>query len=182
MALTASTMIPLGEKAADFNLLDPASGSMISLSAVKKSRGVLVIFMCNHCPYVKHILPALREFAQDYRNSDIGIVGISSNDVDNYPDDAPELMAKLALGFPYLYDESQAIAKAYDAVCTPEFYLYDGDLKLVYRGQFDDSRPGNDMPVTGSDLRAAMDALLAGTAIPTEQKPGMGCNIKWKAP
>lgn len=179
MALTASTMIPLGTSAPDFRLPDPATGKIVSRDEVKKNKGLLVIFMCNHCPYVKHILPALKQFARDYANSEIGIVGISSNDATNYPDDAPELMAKLEPGFPYLYDESQAVAKAYDAVCTPEFYLFDAQLALVYRGQFDDSRPRTDIEVTGKDLRTAMDNLLAGKPISAEQKPGMGCNIKW---
>lgn len=181
MALTASTMVPLGTKAPDFNLYHPATGDFVTRDEVKKSRGLLVIFMCNHCPYVKHILDGLREFARDYADSAIGIVGISSNDVENYPDDGPEHMAKLEPGFPYLYDETQEVAKAYDAVCTPEFYLFDAELALVYRGQFDDSRPKSDIPVTGSDLRAAMDAVIAGRELSADQKPGMGCNIKWKS-
>lgn len=179
MALTASTMVPLGTLAPDFRLLEPATGRYVARDEVKKTRGLLVIFMCNHCPYVKHILPGLTQFAADYADCEIGIVGISSNDVNNYPDDAPDLMAKLAPGFPYLYDETQAVAKAYDAVCTPEFYLFNEKLALVYRGQFDDSRPRSDVPITGDDLRAAMDNLLAGRAISEVQKPGMGCNIKW---
>lgn len=179
MALTASTMVPLGTSAPDFRLLNPATGKFVSRDEVKKSKGLLVVFMCNHCPYVKHILPGLQQFARDYARSDIGIVGISSNDVKNYPDDGPDLMAKLNPGFPYLYDETQEVAKVYDAVCTPEFYLFDAQLALVYRGQFDDARPRSDIEVTGKDLRAAMDNLLAGKPVSPEQKPGMGCNIKW---
>ena len=180
MSLTASTMLPLGTIAPKFNLPCPATNKHVSIDDAKKSKGLLVVFMCNHCPYVKHILPGLKQFAVDYSKSDIGLVAISSNDVENYPADAPELMAELDIGMAYLYDETQAVAKAYDAVCTPEFYLFDGDLKLVYRGQFDDSRPGNGMAVSGKDVRAAMDALLNGAEINKQQMPGMGCNIKWK--
>ncbi len=181
MALTASLMLPLGTPCPDFALPDPSSGGVLTRDDVSKSQGLLVIFMCNHCPYVKHILDGIKKFSVDYANKEIGIVAISSNDVENYPDDAPEYMAELKLGFPYLYDESQQVAKAFDAVCTPEFYLFDASLKLVYRGQFDDSRPGNGAPVTGADLRDAMDNLIAGEQINADQKPGMGCNIKWKA-
>lgn len=181
MALTASTMIPLGTLAPDFNLPNPATGKLVSRDALKQSKGLLVIFMCNHCPYVKHLLGGIRKIALDYANSNIGIVGISSNDVENYPQDGPDLMAELELGFPYLYDETQEVAKAYDAVCTPEFYLFDENLALVYRGQFDDSRPGNKIDVSGEDVRAAMDSLIAGQIISAAQKPGMGCNIKWKS-
>lgn len=180
MALTHSTMVALGSIAPDFQLLNPAKETLVSRDELRKTKGLLVIFMCNHCPYVKHLISGLKQFAIDYATSEIGIVGISSNDVASYPDDAPELMAKLDLGFPYLYDETQAVARAYDAVCTPEFYLYDADLKLVYRGQFDDSRPGNDVPVSGRDLRDAMNQLLNDGEISTQQKPGMGCNIKWR--
>lgn len=180
MTLTSSSMLPLGTIAPKFELLDPSSGSRVTSTSLVKPKGLLVIFMCNHCPYVKHLLPGLKQFSLDYASSDVGIVAISSNDVNNYPDDAPEKMAKLNPGFPYLYDESQEVAKAYNAVCTPEFYLFDKALKLVYRGQFDDSRPSNGIEVSGKDLRAAMDALIAGRPISTEQLPGMGCNIKWK--
>lgn len=180
MARTPSTMIDLGSSAPDFALLDPASGKTIARDQLKKPKGLLVIFMCNHCPFVKHILDGLRSLGNDYRNSDIGLVAISSNDAANYPEDAPEKMPALNLGMTYLYDETQAVAKAYDAACTPDFFLYDGDLKLVYRGQFDGARPGNDVAVSGEDLRKAMNALLAGSAISTQQIPSLGCNIKWK--
>lgn len=180
MARTLSTMVELGSSAADFDLLDTTTGNFLTRDSLLKSKGLLVIFMCNHCPFVKHILPGLRTLGQDYRNGDIGLVAISSNDVANYPDDAPEKMPELNLGFAYLYDETQQVAKAYDAVCTPDFFLFDGDLKLVYRGQFDEARPGNDVPVTGGDLRTAMDCLVRGQEIPTTQTPSLGCNIKWK--
>lgn len=180
MALTHSTMVTLGSTAPDFELPNPATGSLHSRDELKKAKGLLVIFMCNHCPYVKHLLTGLKQLAVDYADSEIGIVGISSNDIDAYPEDAPELMATLNPGFLYLYDETQAVAKAFDAVCTPEFYLYDGDLQLVYRGQFDDSRPGNNIAVSGQDLRNAMNQVLSGGEINKQQKPGMGCNIKWR--
>lgn len=180
MAKTPSTMVDLGTPAPDFRLLNPATGQEVARDEVKRQKGLLVIFMCNHCPFVKHILSGLRELGRDYRDKEIGIVGISSNDVQSYPDDAPDKMAALDLGFPYLYDESQAVAKAYDAACTPDFFLFDGDLKLVYRGQFDGSRPGNGEEVTGRDLRVALDAVLADKAVPAEQVPSLGCNIKWK--
>lgn len=180
MARTLSTMVKLGSAAANFDLLDTATGNFVTRDSLHKPKGLLVIFMCNHCPFVKHILEGLRKLGQDYRGSDIGLVAISSNDVANYPDDAPEKMPELNLGFAYLYDETQQVAKAYDAVCTPDFFLFDGDLKLVYRGQFDEARPGNDVPVTGKDLRTAMDCLVRGQEIPGTQTPSLGCNIKWK--
>lgn len=180
MARTPSTMVELGSPAPDFNLLDPTTGKFVARDELRKAKGLLVIFMCNHCPFVKHILTGLQSLGNDYRNSDIGLVAISSNDVTHYPDDAPEKMPELNLGFPYLYDETQAVAKAYDAACTPDFFLYDGDLTLVYRGQFDGSRPGNPVPVTGEDLRRAMDCLINGEQIPLDQTPSLGCNIKWK--
>ena len=180
MARTPSTMVALGSNAADFRLLNPANNQQVARDDLRKSKGLLVIFMCNHCPFVKHILDGLRALGRDYQNSDIGLVAISSNDAQSYPDDAPEKMPQLNLGMTYLYDETQQVAQAYDAACTPDFFLYDGDLQLVYRGQFDDSRPGNDVPVTGKDLRAAMDALLEGKEISAEQVPSLGCNIKWK--
>lgn len=180
MARTPSTMVELGSIAPDFRLLDPATNQQVARDELRKPKGLLVIFMCNHCPFVKHILDGLRALGQDYRDSDIGLVAISSNDVENYPEDAPEKMPELNLGITYLYDETQEVAKAYDAACTPDFFLYDGNLKLVYRGQFDDSRPGNDIAVTGRDLRAAMDALLEGREISHNQTPSLGCNIKWK--
>lgn len=180
MARTLSTMVELGSTAADFDLLDTATGNFVTRDSLVKPKGLLVIFMCNHCPFVKHILPGLKKLGQDYQDSDIGLVAISSNDVANYPDDAPEKMPELNLGFAYLYDETQQVAKAYDAVCTPDFFLFDHDLKLVYRGQFDESRPGNDLPVTGKDLRTAMDCLIGGREISSLQTPSLGCNIKWK--
>ena len=180
MARTPSTMVALGSAAADFHLLNPANNQQVARDELRKSKGLLVIFMCNHCPFVKHILDGLRALGRDYQNSDIGLVAISANDAQNYPEDAPEKMPQLNLGITYLYDETQQVAKAYDAACTPDFFLYDGDLQLVYRGQFDDSRPGNDIPVTGKDLRAAMDALLEGKDISADQVPSLGCNIKWK--
>jgi peroxiredoxin len=180
MARTPSTMVALGSPAPDFSLMNPANNTKVARDELVKAKGLLVIFMCNHCPFVKHILDGLKALGNDYHNSDIGIVAISSNDAQHYPEDAPEKMPQLNLGFAYLYDETQEIAKAYDAACTPDFFLYDSNLKLVYRGQFDDSRPGNEVPVTGKDLRAAMDALLEGKEISAEQVPSLGCNIKWK--
>jgi thiol-disulfide isomerase/thioredoxin len=181
MARTPSTMVALGSSAPHFNLVNPATGANVSRDSLKKSKGLLVIFMCNHCPFVKHIMDGLNGLARDYKHTEIGLVAISSNDVANYPEDAPEKMAQLGLAMTYLYDETQQIAKAYDAACTPDFFLYDGNLKLVYRGQFDGSRPGNEVPVTGKDLRSAMDNLLAGKSISTEQTASLGCNIKWKS-
>lgn len=180
MARTLSTMVELGSKAPDFTLLNPATAKLVARNELKKTKGLLIIFLCNHCPFVKHILSGLIALGRDYQNSEIGIVGINSNDVKNYPDDAPEKMPALGLNFPYLFDENQSVAKAYDAACTPDFFLFDEHLQLVYRGQFDESRPGNDVPVTGKDLRMALDALLAGDELPTHQVPSLGCNIKWK--
>src|SRR5690606_11511812 len=165
MARTPSTMVELGSIAPDFRLLDPATNQQVARNELRKPKGLLVIFMCNHCPFVKHILDGLRALGQDYRDSDIGLVAISSNDDENYPEDAPEKMPELKRGITYLYDETQEVAKAYDAACTPDFFRYVGNLKLIYRGQFADSRPGNDIAVTGRDLRAAMDALLEGREI-----------------
>lgn len=180
-------MLPLGTKAPGFALPDSAE-KKISLVAIlgqaKNQKGLLVVFMCNHCPYVEHIKKALAQFARDYQPKGLAMVGINSNDVKNYPEDSPAQMAKevkkFGYTFPYLYDESQSVAKAYQAACTPDFFLFDADCRLVYRGQFDDSRPGNGRPVTGADLRTAADALLAGRPISSNQKPSMGCNIKWK--
>lgn len=184
MALTPSTMLDLGTPAPNFDLLEPASGKQVALADFKGAPGLLVVFMCNHCPYVKHIRHGLAEFAREYQPKGLEIVGINANDVENYPDDSPEKMVQEAKAmnypFPYLYDETQAVAKAYRAACTPDLYLFDGEQKLVYRGQFDGSRPGNDIPVTGADLRAAVNALLAGEPLAEEQKASMGCNIKWK--
>ena len=181
MARTPSTMVELGSLAPNFNLLNPATGTHVARDSLKKSKGLLVIFMCNHCPFVKHIMEGLNSLARDYKNTEIGLVAISSNDVASHPEDAPEKMVQLGLDMTYLYDETQQVAKAYDAACTPDFFLYDGNLTLVYRGQFDASRPGNDVPVTGKDLRTAMDNLLAEKTIATEQTPSLGCNIKWKS-
>lgn len=185
MALTPSSMLPLGTQAPDFTLPDTVSGRPLALAALKSDRATLVMFICNHCPYVKHVLTGLVQLGRDYVPKGVAIVAISSNDVAHYPDDAPEKMAALAreagFPFPYLYDETQAVARAYQAACTPDFFLFDGGLKLAYRGQLDDSRPGNGRPVTGANLRAALDALLAGAAVPTDQVPSVGCGIKWKS-
>ena len=184
MARTPSTMLPLGTTAPDFQLPDPATNRTHNLIDFRGDRGLVVAFICNHCPFVKHIADPLAEFARYCAQQGVAMVAINSNDADNYPDDAPEKMAeeKRARGypFPYLHDADQTVATAYEAACTPDFYLFDGELKLVYRGQFDDSRPGNDQPVTGKDLRGAVDALLAGQAIPEPQRPSLGCNIKWR--
>jgi peroxiredoxin len=183
MAATASTMLPLGTEAPAFSLPD-TKGKLVSAKDLKDAPALLVVFMCNHCPFVKHILDGLVGLIKDYQAKGVAAVGISSNDVADYPDDRPELMAKLAkqkgFTFPYLYDETQDVAKAYHAACTPDFFLFDKQRKLVYRGQMDDSRPGNGTPVTGRDLRAALDATLEGKPVPAQQKPSIGCNIKWK--
>jgi peroxiredoxin len=183
MALTPSTMLALGTTAPDFKLPD-TNGKIVSPADFKDKAALLVIFMCNHCPYVIHIRSGLAQFARDYTARGAGIVGINANDVKNYPADSPAKMkdeVKTAgYVFPYLYDETQAVARAYRAACTPDIFLFDKQRKLVYRGQFDDSRPGNGLPVTGKDLRAALDAVLAGRQVPENQKPSIGCNIKWK--
>ncbi len=183
MARTQSTMLELGTPAPPFRLPD-TEGRWRTLDDFKSAPALLVIFMCNHCPYVKHLRGALADFAREYQAKGLAIVGINANDATNYPDDSPEKMvaeaAEAGYRFPYLYDESQAVAKAYRAACTPDFFLFDDQRKLVYRGQFDDSRPGNGVPITGKDLRAAVDALLAGQAVNGEQTPSLGCNIKWK--
>lgn len=184
MALTPSTMLPLGTKAPDFSLPDVASGRTLKLADVAGPKGTLVMFICRHCPYVVHVKHELARLGQDYQNRGIGIVAISANDAASYPDDAPprlkEMAAELGFVFPVCHDESQAVAKAYQAACTPDFFLFDGQQTLAYRGQLDDSRPKSSIPVTGRDLRAAMDALILGKTITTEQKPSIGCNIKWK--
>lgn len=183
MAITLSAMLPLGTKAPEFNLPDIQDKS-VSLSDFKDARALLVIFMCNHCPFVKHVIDELVKLIKQYQQKGVAVVGINSNDVESFPDDRPEMMAKVAkekrFTFPYLYDETQNVAKAYMAACTPDFFLLDKDRKLVYRGQMDDSRPGNDIAVTGKDLKAAMDAVLEGKEVSSEQKPSMGCNIKWQ--
>jgi peroxiredoxin len=177
-------MVALGTQAPDFRLSDVVSGQIISLENFAAKSGLLVMFICRHCPYVKHVQSEIARIGRDYQSRDIGIVAISSNDGEQYPDDAPESLKSMAqeLGFtfPFCYDESQAVAKAYGASCTPDFFLFDQDRKLVYRGQLDDSRPKNNLPVTGHDLRAALDALLAGQPISQQQRASLGCNIKWK--
>ena len=184
MAQTASTMLPLGTLAPDFHLPEPLTGKTVSLDDFQNAPALLVMVICNHCPFVKHIRQELIQFAHDYRAKGVAIVAINANDVANYPNDSPEKMAEEAKSFgypfPYLYDESQAVAKAYHAACTPDFFLFNANRKLSYRGQFDGSRPGNEVAVTGNDLRIAVDAVLAGQPTPSEQRPSIGCNIKWK--
>lgn len=184
MVLTYSTMLPLGTKAPSFKLPDVRTGKQVALEDYAGKDAFLIMFICNHCPYVKHIKDELAKLGRDYSDSSVGIIAISSNDADNYPDDSSASLKKmcdeLALAYPLLYDEDQSVAKRYTAACTPDFFLFDKERKLVYRGQLDDSRPGNDLPVTGKDLRAAMDAAAAGKSISHEQKPSTGCNIKWK--
>lgn len=183
MALTESTMLELGTTAPDFALTDVVTGKMVRRDDFRGQKGLLVMFICTHCPYVKHIEKGLAQLGSDYAGK-LGVVAISSNDAQNYPDDSPEGLKKQALRmgfrFPYLYDETQAVARAFDAACTPDIYLFDKDLKLVYRGQFDSSRPSNNVPVTGQDLRAALDAVLRDEKPSTDQKASIGCNIKWK--
>jgi peroxiredoxin len=184
MAQTPSNMLPLGTKAPDFLLAATNSNDTYSFNQCKGNKGTLVIFMCNHCPFVLHVIEEIVMIANDYRVQGIGVVAISSNDIEKYPQDAPDKMADFALNykvdFPYLYDATQEIAKAYDAACTPDFYLFDNQDKLVYRGQLDDSRPANAIPVSGSDLRNAIDAVIYNRKIVEPQKPSIGCNIKWK--
>ncbi len=177
-----STMLPLGTLAPAFNLPDVTTGQLVSLDTFSQNELLLVIFLCQHCPYVKHIQLELGKLGQHYKAKNVGIAAISSNDVANYPQDSPEHMKKMAeeFNFPVLYDETQEVAKAYQAACTPEFYLFDQNRQLVYRGQLDDSRPKNSLPITGKDLRNALDAALAHQPIVGDQKPGVGCNIKWK--
>lgn len=184
MARTQSTMLPLGTKAPDFTLPDTQS-QPVSLTDFADAPALLVIFMCNHCPFVKHVIDPLVALIREYQAKGVAVVAINSNDVDNYPEDHPDLMVQeteqRGFTFPYLYDETQEVAKAYSAACTPDFYIFDGDQNLAYRGQMDASRPGSDIPVTGEDLRAALDAILDGIPPKPEQEPSMGCNIKWKA-
>jgi len=183
MVLTPSNMLPLGTRAPAFSL-PGVDGTVYSLSDFKDAKALLVMFICNHCPYVKHVADELARLGRDYQDKGVGIVAINSNNVETHPDDSPEKMQEevVARGytFPYLYDESQDVAFAYRAACTPDFFLFDENRTLVYRGQLDDSRPGNDEPVTGADLRAAIDAVLADAPVPEPQKPSIGCNIKWK--
>ncbi len=184
MALTPSTMLPLGTKAPEFTLPDAVSGNTISLAAFAGKKALLVMFICRHCPYVQHVKDELARLGRDYAKKDIGIVAISANDAAHYPDDAPdklkEMAKELGFTFAFCYDASQETAKAYTAACTPDFFLFDEKRTLVYRGQLDDSRPGNGKPVTGRDLRAAIDAVLAGEPVSPNQTPSIGCNIKWK--
>lgn len=184
MARTPTKNIPLGFDAPDFQLPEPLTGRMVSLDEIKGENGTLVMFICNHCPFVIHVIDELVKIGYDYKNKNIGIVAINSNDVENYPDDHPDKMKELAKSkdfpFPYLFDESQDVARAYEAACTPDFNLFDGNGKCVYRGQLDGARPGNDIPVTGTDLRTALDQVVNGEQVPTEQMPSIGCNIKWK--
>jgi peroxiredoxin len=188
MVRTLSTMLDLGTPAPAFALPDVTTGETITLETFHDRAGLLVIFWCRHCPFVKHVEQELARIGRDYAGTDaanLGIVAISSNDAANYPDDSPASLAEMAvnlgLNFPSCYDETQKVAQAYTAACTPDFFLFDRDFKLVYRGQLDDSRPGNEIPVTGRDLRAAIEALLSGTAIDPNQQPSIGCNIKWRA-
>jgi thiol-disulfide isomerase/thioredoxin len=184
MAQTPSTMVSLGTTAPGFQLTDTISGKLLSLNTLKSNKATVIMFICNHCPFVKHINKELVRLANDYIPKEVSFIAISSNDVVNFPEDSPEKMKLTAIEqgylFPYLYDESQEVAHAYDAACTPDFFIYDKDLKLAYRGQLDDSRPSNGIPVTGKDFRATLDLLLSGKTIPAEQKPSIGCNIKWK--
>jgi peroxiredoxin len=184
MAKTPSSMVALGSRAPDFALRDVVSGKTVSLTEATGPKGLLVMFICRHCPFVKHVQGELANIGRDYAKSGVGMVAISANDESMHPEDSPANLAamskELGFTFPYLFDESQDVAKAYDAQCTPDFFLYDARGALVYRGQLDDSRPGNGLPVTGKDLRAALDALVAGRAVPPEQRPSIGCNIKWR--
>lgn len=184
MAATPSTMIPLGTIAPDFTLLNPATQEYQSLADMRSNTATVIMFICNHCPFVQHVNDGLVQLAGDYIPKGVHFIAISSNDADNYPEDSPAKMAEYAqtLGypFPYLYDETQDVARAYQATCTPDFYVFDGAMACVYRGQLDASRPGNGIPVTGSDIRHALDAVLTGTPVNTNQTPSIGCNIKWK--
>jgi peroxiredoxin len=184
MAQTPSNMIPLGTTAVDFTLPDVVSNRKFSLFEQGKGKATLIMFICNHCPFVKHVIEELVALANDYIPMGVKVVAISSNDIVKYPEDSPEKMRELALEkafpFPYLFDETQEVAKAYEAACTPDFYIFDKDLKLVYRGQLDDSRPSNNRPVTGNDIRNALNQILEGKEVSKDQKPSIGCNIKWK--
>lgn len=183
MVRTASTMLPLGTLAPEFSLEDVVSGNTISLDTFKEERGLLVMFICQHCPFVKHIENELGKIGHDYSSKEIGIVAISSNSIETHPQDSPEHMKaqveRAQFNFPYLFDKTQEVAKRYTAACTPDFFLFDGNLKLAYRGQLDDSRPGNDLPVNGANLRRALDSVIHGTLVSPAQKPSIGCNIKW---
>ncbi|WP_298878782.1 thioredoxin family protein [uncultured Polaribacter sp.] len=184
MARTESNEFAIGKKAPDFTLINTVDDSFVSLQEAKGEKGTVIMFICNHCPFVIHVNSALVKMANDYQQKGINFIAISSNDVENYPQDSPELMQELAktenFPFPYLYDETQEVAKAYDAACTPDFYVFDTDLKAVYHGQLDDSRPGNGKPVTGKDLRLSLDYLLENKSPIENSKPSLGCGIKWK--
>ena len=184
MARVPSVMVALGTKAPPFNLPDTVSGKNLSPGDINGDTATVIMFICNHCPFVKHVNQELVKLANDYKNKGIGFVAISSNDVVNYPEDSPEFMKQTALQlkypFPYLYDATQDTAKDYHAACTPDFFIYDKGLSLVYRGQLDDSRPGNEIPVTGKDIRHALDCLVNDQPVPAAQRPSIGCNIKWK--
>ncbi len=177
--------MPLGTEAPTFTLPDTVSGHTLSLETLRSDKATVIMFICNHCPFVKHVDEGIVSLVRDYKAQGVSFIAISSNDVENYPQDAPHLMKleaeKVGYDFPYLYDGSQEVAKAYDAACTPDFYIFDGDLNCVYRGQLDDSRPGNGKPVTGKDMRSALDEILEGKTVSAPQIPSMGCNIKWKA-
>ncbi|WP_149304852.1 thioredoxin family protein [Pareuzebyella sediminis] len=184
MANTPSTMLPLGTTTPEFSLRDTITGKTFDLQTLKGTKGTLIMFICNHCPFVKHVNPELKRLGEEYQEKGIGIVAISSNDVANYPQDGPDLMKETAkkegYSFPYLYDKTQQVAADYQAACTPDFFLFDRKMNLVYRGQLDDSRPGNGIALTGNDIRNALNALLEGNEIDPHQKPSIGCNIKWK--
>jgi peroxiredoxin len=179
-----STMLALGTEAPDFALPDVTTGRIVRRSDFEDGKALMVMFICRHCPYVRHVRKGLAELGRDYRDRNVGIVAISANDPEAYPDDAPESLAEEAMEagytFPYLFDETQEVAKAFAAACTPDFFLFDADRKLAYRGQFDSSRPGSDVPVTGKDLREALDAVLADRPVPQDQRPSVGCTIKWR--
>jgi len=184
MAQTASKMLPLGTAAPKFRLQDTNSSFQYAYDELKGPKGTLVIFMCNHCPFVLHVIEEVVRIANDYRVQGIGVIAISSNDAEKYPQDGPRLMTEFAfknkIDFPYLYDESQEVAKAFEAACTPDFFLFDAHDKLFYRGQLDDSRPNNGIPLSGTDLRSAIDAVIYNRSLASPQKPSIGCNIKWK--
>ncbi len=184
MAQTPSNMMPLGTIAPNFTLPDVMTGKLVTLSKLKSDKATVIMFICNHCPFVKHVQAELIRLAHEYQPKGVAFIAISANDAETYPQDGPEQMREIAqhwnYPFPYLYDETQIVASAYDAACTPDFFIFDGDLACVYRGQLDDSRPGTDKPVTGKDLRAALDAVLSGQPVVEEQKPSIGCNIKWR--
>lgn len=184
MAQTPSNMVALGTVAPDFKLVDAASGNLYHLKGTDTKKATLIMFICNHCPYVKHVLDELVRIGKEYILKGINVIAISSNDSSKYPEDGHEQMKALALekkfSFPYLFDETQEVARAYEAACTPDFYIYDSDLKLVYRGQLDSSRPKNDIPVTGKDIRKALEDILEGRPLAGNQVPSIGCNIKWK--